>query len=47
MDSRPRPGGLAVRLHWVLLAALLAGVVLGCLLAGLSVLDPGLLPAVG
>jgi len=31
----------------LLLAALLAGVVLGCLLAGLSVLDPGLLPALG
>jgi len=36
-----------VRLGWVLLAGLLAGVLLGCLLAALSVLDTGLLPALG
>jgi tetrahydromethanopterin S-methyltransferase subunit F len=47
VESGPLRSGRAVRLHSVLLAALLAGVVLGCLLAGLSVLDPGLLPAIG
>jgi hypothetical protein len=47
VDSGPRPAGRTARLHWVLLATLLTGVVLGCLLAGLSVLDPGLLPALG
>jgi hypothetical protein len=46
-ESGLRPGGRTLPVHWVLLAALLAGVVLGCLLAGLSVLDPGLLPALG
>jgi len=40
-------GGAPPQLRWVLLAALLAGVFLGCLLAGLSLLDPGLLPALG
>jgi hypothetical protein len=43
-DDRAAP---TARLHRVLLAALLAGVLLGCLLAVLSVLDPGLLPALG
>jgi hypothetical protein len=47
VDSGPRPAGATLRLHWVLLTALLAGVVMGCLLAMLSVLDPGLLPALG
>ena len=36
-----------LRLPWLLLAALLAGFVLGCLLAGLSLLDTGLFPALG
>jgi hypothetical protein len=36
-----------VRLRWVLLAALLAGALLGCLLAVLSLLDTGLFPALG
>jgi hypothetical protein len=36
-----------VRLSRVLLAALVAGFVLGCLLALLSVLDTGLFPALG
>jgi hypothetical protein len=42
-----RLAGITVRLGWVLLAALLAGMLLGCLLAALSVLDTGLLPALG
>jgi hypothetical protein len=37
----------AARLHRALLVALLAGVLLGCALALLSVLVPGLLPALG
>jgi hypothetical protein len=36
-----------VRLLRVLIVALLAGTLLGCALAMLSVLDPGLLPALG
>jgi hypothetical protein len=35
------------RLRRALLVALLAGLLLGCLLATLTVLDPGLLPALG
>jgi hypothetical protein len=35
------------QLRRALLVALLAGLLLGCLLATLSVLDPGLLPALG
>jgi hypothetical protein len=42
-----RLGGIAVRLRWVLLGGLLAGLLLGCLVAALSVLDTGLLPALG
>jgi hypothetical protein len=42
-----RLAGLTVRLRWALLVGLLAGVLLGCLLAALSVLDTGLLPALG
>jgi hypothetical protein len=47
--DRPGPGAAAaaLRLRWALLACLAAGLLLGCLLAGLSVLDPGLLPALG
>jgi hypothetical protein len=37
----------AARLRRALLLGLLAGALLGCALAVLSVLDPGLLPALG
>jgi hypothetical protein len=47
--DRPGSGAaaMALRLRWALLACLVAGLLLGCLLAVLSVLDPGLLPALG
>jgi translation initiation factor IF-2 len=45
--DRPGSGPAALRVRWALLACLLAGLLLGCLLAMLSVLDPGLLPALG
>jgi hypothetical protein len=45
LTDRPDPG--PSRVHWALLACLLAGLLLGCLLAMLSVLDAGLLPALG
>ena len=38
---------LDVRLRLALLVGLLAGTLLGCALALLSVVDPGLLPALG
>ena len=38
---------LDARLRVALVVALLAGVLLGCALAMLSVLDSGLLPAIG
>jgi hypothetical protein len=36
-----------MRLRWALLAGLFVGLLLGCLIAALSVLDTGLLPALG
>jgi hypothetical protein len=49
LAERPDPVAVlrGLPLRWALVACLVAGLLLGCLLAGLSVLDPGLLPALG